>query len=327
MKTRLFTPGPTPVPEDVTLAMAAPLPHHRTPEFRDVLLRTSELLRQVFRTQDPVVTLTASGSEYKSSVERAIVRFERSDRFKISFGKYHTPINWWNTAYHHGLWLQTTVARPEMTQFGGDFIPVHFVGGLVEGSLPAGGVNLGYTAGLGNGRSSSVSGAGDSGDANDNRARLLGLTVRPDRLYSLQLGASFYRDRITLPDTREFRESIGALHVVWIGETPEVIVEFAQEDHRDLATGERHRSDAHYVQVAYRLPVWRERLKPYARYEKINVSAADPVLADFPDLERTLAGIRIDVADFVAVKTELRNDRVPAGSDLGSAVVQVSLAF
>ncbi len=70
MKTRLFTPGPTPVPEDVTLAMAAPLPHHRTPEFRDVMLRTSELLRQVFRTQDPVVTLTASGT---GAMEAAVV--------------------------------------------------------------------------------------------------------------------------------------------------------------------------------------------------------------------------------------------------------------
>ena len=33
-----------------------------------------------------------------------------------------------------------------MIQFGGRFLPVHFVGALVEGSVPAGGWNLNYKA-------------------------------------------------------------------------------------------------------------------------------------------------------------------------------------
>src|SRR3989449_6827443 len=89
---------------------------------------------------------------FNAEVERAIIRFDHSDRLKVSFGRYHTPINWWNTAFHHGQWLQTTISRPEMVQFGGKFIPVHFVGALVEGSLPAGGWNVNYQAGVGNGR-------------------------------------------------------------------------------------------------------------------------------------------------------------------------------
>src|SRR5581483_5822478 len=71
---------------------------------------------------------------FNAEGERAIIRFDQSDQLKVSFGRYHTPINWWNTAYHHGEWLQTTISRPEMVQFGGKFIPVHFVGALVEGS-------------------------------------------------------------------------------------------------------------------------------------------------------------------------------------------------
>lgn len=62
MKTRLFTPGPTPVPERVTLAMAAGLPYHRSPEFREVLRRVSENLRYVFQTRGAVLTLTCSGT-------------------------------------------------------------------------------------------------------------------------------------------------------------------------------------------------------------------------------------------------------------------------
>ena len=70
MKPRLFTPGPTPVPEDVTLAMAAPMPHHRTPEFQAIMQRTTELLQRIYRTEDPVVLLAASGT---GAMEAAVV--------------------------------------------------------------------------------------------------------------------------------------------------------------------------------------------------------------------------------------------------------------
>src|SRR5207253_7321460 len=107
---------------------------------------------------------------FNVEVERSIIRFDQSDKLKISFGRYHTPINYWNTAFHHGQWLQTTVNRPEMTQFGGKFIPVHFVGALVEGALPSGGLNLHYNVGVGNGRGSVISRGGDAGDINNHRA-------------------------------------------------------------------------------------------------------------------------------------------------------------
>jgi len=94
---------------------------------------------------------------FNPELERVIVRYDLNDYFKLSFGRYHTPINYWNTAFHHGQWLQTTISRPEMTQFGGSFIPVHFVGSLLEGAMPAGGLNLNYNFGLGNGRAAVIS--------------------------------------------------------------------------------------------------------------------------------------------------------------------------
>ena len=83
-------------------------------------------------------TGTPAATGFNAEVERAIIRFDQSDHLKVSFGRYHTPINWWNTAFHQGSWLQTTISRPEMVQFGGRFIPVHFVGALAEGVLPSG---------------------------------------------------------------------------------------------------------------------------------------------------------------------------------------------
>src|SRR5204862_7087873 len=95
---------------------------------------------------------TAQPAAYEVQVGRSIIRYDYNDYFKISFGKYHTPSSYWNTAVHHGAWLQTTVSRPGMVRFGGTFIPIHFVGLQAEGNIPSGGLGLGYNVGLGNGR-------------------------------------------------------------------------------------------------------------------------------------------------------------------------------
>ena len=62
MKKRLFTPGPTPVPENVMLRMAAPIIHHRNPEFMEILERVHDDLKYLFRTTQPVVVMTCSGT-------------------------------------------------------------------------------------------------------------------------------------------------------------------------------------------------------------------------------------------------------------------------
>jgi serine---pyruvate transaminase len=62
MKKRLFTPGPTPVPEQVMLTMADPLIHHRSPEFREIMSRVNANLRYLFQTSQPVLTLACSGT-------------------------------------------------------------------------------------------------------------------------------------------------------------------------------------------------------------------------------------------------------------------------
>jgi aspartate aminotransferase-like enzyme len=61
-KRYLVTPGPTPVPPEVLAATAAPIVHHRTPEFRATLARVVERLRSVFRTENDVLAFTCAGT-------------------------------------------------------------------------------------------------------------------------------------------------------------------------------------------------------------------------------------------------------------------------
>jgi serine---pyruvate transaminase len=61
-KYRLMSPGPTPIPPEVSAAGALPIIHHRTPEFGEVFMRVNENLKKVFLTGNDIFTYAASGT-------------------------------------------------------------------------------------------------------------------------------------------------------------------------------------------------------------------------------------------------------------------------
>ena len=61
-KTRLFTPGPTPLLPAAQFAMAAADIHHRTPEFRALFKRVLEQLKTFIGTKNDVIILSSSGT-------------------------------------------------------------------------------------------------------------------------------------------------------------------------------------------------------------------------------------------------------------------------
>jgi serine---pyruvate transaminase len=69
-KIRLFTPGPTPVPEQVMLEMAQPMDHHRTSQYQEILGKVLQGLKYVFQTKNDVLLFTSSGT---GAMEGAIV--------------------------------------------------------------------------------------------------------------------------------------------------------------------------------------------------------------------------------------------------------------
>jgi hypothetical protein len=249
---------------------------------------------------------------FNAEVERMILRLDHSDRLKVSVGRYHTPISWWNTYFHHGSWLQTSISRPEMVQFGTRLMPIHFVGALAEGTVPAGGMNLTYQGGVGNGRSSVISRAGDPGDSNGTRAYLINAFLKPDAAYGLQAGGAYYHDLITLaaPDGRDFKERIYSGYAVWNKEDPEIIAEFSAIRHEQDIGGPVTWTYAYYFQAGYRLPQFNRLWKPYYRYEHIGVNPLDAVYLVNPVnnlQEGNTLGVRYDMSAFAALKVEYRN--------------------
>jgi hypothetical protein len=269
------------------------------------LVLSSALARKVSYFSE--ITFNAQPTGYTVEVERNIIRYDYNDYFKLSFGRYHTPIGYWNTAFHHGAWLQTTISRPDIVRIGGTFIPVHFVGFLAEGNIPSGGAGLSYSVGLGNGRGSIISRPGDAGDNNNNRAWVANIYSRPRRLYGLQLGASVYRDKITLA-SGDFREWITDAYLVWTKETPELLAEFANVNHRAVLTNLSTNSQAVYVQLGYRLPWFERTVKPYYRFEYTHTPLSEQVFTN-QDLVGSILGVRYDISTYAAFKAEYRNSR------------------
>ena len=66
----LLTPGPTPLPPQVRQALALPIIHHRTKEFRDLFVEVNEGLKYLFQTTKDIFTFSASGT---GAMEAAVV--------------------------------------------------------------------------------------------------------------------------------------------------------------------------------------------------------------------------------------------------------------
>jgi aspartate aminotransferase-like enzyme len=74
IKQYLMTAGPTPVPPEVSQAMATPMLYHRAPAFDELYERVLARLPAVFRTANPVLAFTASGTGAMESAVANLVR-------------------------------------------------------------------------------------------------------------------------------------------------------------------------------------------------------------------------------------------------------------
>ena len=95
----------------------------------------------------------STGSEGLDA-ERFQLGYTFSDYATLWAGRFHTPIGYWNTAYHHGPELQPTIARPMFIDFEdhAGTLPIHSVGFWLTGGVKlSDGYKLTYDAWTTNG--------------------------------------------------------------------------------------------------------------------------------------------------------------------------------
>ena len=74
-------------------------------------------------------------------LERLQVGYTFNNGNTVWLGRFHSPLGYWNTSFHHGQQLQTSVLRPQMIDFEdkGGIVPAHTVGIWGSGAVRAGG--------------------------------------------------------------------------------------------------------------------------------------------------------------------------------------------
>lgn len=80
----LLTPGPTPVPEFVRVAMSGETIHHRTPEFEAIFAKTRELLIELFG-MDEALMLVSSGT---GAMEACVTNLTHKKALTVNSGKF-----------------------------------------------------------------------------------------------------------------------------------------------------------------------------------------------------------------------------------------------
>jgi hypothetical protein len=243
-------------------------------------------------------------NDFSVDLERYLVRYSQNDYLNVSAGRGHTAIGYYNTAYHHSTWLQTTTDRPFLFAFedSGGILPIHNVGVTASGLIPSGSLGLHYVAEIGNGRESRYPLVDEPvqnevSDSN-HKAFNLAMFARPDAVRGLQTGFSVYRDLLVPANQSAIHETILAAHVVLIRPKYEWLNEVLLDRHALVSGPEVFNTAGFYTQTSRQFGSFR----PYVRYQYVNVPRKEPVFPDVGLRQGPSLGIRYDASESVALK-------------------------
>jgi hypothetical protein len=261
-------------------------------------------------------------------VERVLLKYEATDYLNIIAGKHHTPIGYWNTAYHHGNAIQPTIWRPYMFRFEdeGGIFPIHSLGVLLTAeNLTALGLGYGFMISNGLGSNAVLD--------NDNyKAITASVQIKP--LEGLTLQGSAYFDRLSkgvatlrtnangeiiqLPDEMAYRIYSGT--VLYFNGPFEFIGEYASVANtlESLTTN----TSGMYVYAGYKFG----DLVLYGRFDRLAYSP-DEMYFQKNDLTSIVIGARYSLGPFTVLKLEYQNlNRQTTGISNG-ITAQVAFGF
>jgi hypothetical protein len=241
-------------------------------------------------------------------IERYQLTYKANRYFAATAGRFHTSIGYYNTAYHHGVWFATAEGRPIMYLFedSGGILPVHMVGVNLTGAVPhTGKLGLHYVAEVGNGLTSNTGNLAIESVQNfvsdrNAKATNVALYIRPEKVPGLQVGGSWYHDRLYPTGEPGVTENIESAYAVYLSPNWEFLNEAVLLSNDQDGTVKPFRSPMAYIQAARKFGIY----KPYFRYQYVRDHLGDPL--NF--LEGTYygpsVGLRIDFAEYAAFKLQ-----------------------
>jgi hypothetical protein len=272
----------------------------------------------------------ADAQTYRLDLRQALLKYEMNEHLKISFGRYQTDIGYYNSAFRSAAWLQTTADRPLIMEYArnGGLLPTQAVGVSFTGSIPSGKLGLNYIAEYGSADTMrpDINGSGLVNDENDGNHVLLGWFARPDWAPGLQLGGSFFHDKISdsqVSLSDRFGQTILNSYVVYVANGIESLNEVFLMRETQFSTGVVFNMPAFYSQISRR---W-GRLRPFIRYQYINASEQNTLFNDVGLRAGPSFGARYDFNDYIAFKAQLDHTQQEGLPDLNGLHLQVAFAF
>lgn len=265
-----------------------------------------------------------ASSEFVVDVERVIAQFALSDHFRIDAGKVHTPLGYWNNAYHHGTVIQPTIERPQLVQFEDDGgpLPIHTVGVQLSGRDLTD-AHLGFDVLYGN----PLGNRPTSDDRNE--AGSVAAALHAQLTPALRVGVSGYRDRVVdgtdtpsgTPLAAPMTQTIAGGFLAYFDQRAEAVVE--GHDIMNRSAGRTTTSPNWFAYAGVRVA---DRVVPYAEHEDVRLAENDPYFTTDRFRRETL-GVRYEQSASAVLKLELRSlDR--RGTDRATeAALQLALAF
>ena len=264
-------------------------------------------------------------------IERLLLTYRFNQYFNLAVGRYHTSIGYYNTAYHHSTWLQTTVGRPFLFRFEdqGGILPIHNVGASLSGRIPSGRLGLHYIAEVGNGRATSSPQSEpvqNEVDENTHKAFNFQVFARPEALPGLQTGFSVYRDLLTPIGLPSVNQTILDYYFVYKGHNYEWLNEalLVREAPRGSSPSPTVNIPGFYTQISKRFGAF----TPYFRYQYVNAPLNGPVFYTNVGLQYgPSVGLRYDLSDFVAWKLQYDYNSLKNGQSVQTVTLQACFTF
>jgi hypothetical protein len=283
------------------------------------LLFSGDLEKSIKMTAETAVEV---GEDNKIGVdlERLHLRWTYQG-FWLEAGRSHTDLGYWNLAYHHGKWLQPTIARPRIVQFedSGGLLPIHWIGVQAGYHITRGETGLTASVAIGNARGHIVDDLQLGFDSHAPKQIHAKMEIKGLFTRDLRLGVSGVYGYINpesavvrpaLPDTG-ISEEIGNVYLAHASYPVTFISEAYAIVHR--GGGMTWTTYDAFVVAGYTYGI----VTPYVMGERtVMTGGSDPFFVPDPtmptlelDAYDGIVGARIDVSTWSAVKAEYRIDR------------------
>ncbi len=294
----------------------------KDPDIHDLEKSTIDLGVDLFFTVDyRNLRILAEGfastkEDHGAHIERLQVGWNVDSKAAFWLGRFHNPLGLWNTTYHHGSFLQTSISRPGIVEFEDEsgILPLHLTGILTEGTHSTVDTRWNYAIALGagphlNDHLESL----DILELNDSPTRLsttLNLSLQPSNESENRLGGFVGYTEIPADDSPadQVKQQVIGIYSDWELRSSRLLGSAFYITNETQLTGEKKESSfiSAYGQFECLLLT---RWTPYIRIEESFNDKGDPYLSLFPAFirDRILAGIRFDISRRQALTLEISN--------------------